>query len=1311
MECQSGGSPSCVICNSGFTDCSPPTVLYEKGLATLIKISGEDNMIELNNKLKEMERLEDTIFVHHHCRRRFTDKRKRSSRTVPSKRLRSSVETSFSWKLHCFLCGQNAESKRKDRDRVKKVMTIPVHNNVMEHARSRGDKWGETVLGRLENCTDLVAEEAIYHSSCMVKFRLKKETFNKKGRPIDANMIGGFNKVCNWLEENGDCELYTLKEVHQKMTELNEQEASYSEKILKQKLKDRYKEHIYFAELSGKPNVVCFRDMASYIICEMKKKAEETKEDIIAAAAKIVKAELRELNKTMDEYPTLEEIKDITRTKEWVPESLQLFLKYLVPSTLKQISIGQCITQASRPRSVMCPIPFGIGVELEKTFGSKWLLNHLSRFGFSITSDEVLRYKESAIENADLTPTQNNDDEFTQWVADNVDHNLVTLTGKGTFHGMGIISVSSKAEIRYTAVKRLKERKKTSSFVKDRGVQVEDYTGRSYNGLLRLKLKPIHELTSVNSLPPEISYNQVWQLNWFFGSPTNPRPNWAGFMQDVTSGFSMQREDSINFLPIIDLNPSDENCIYSTLIFVIDQAKKINVKTPCITFDQPLWLKATGIIEEASLDIVCRLGGFHTMMSFLGSMCELMKGSGLEDLFAEVYAEHTVTHIMSGKAVSRALRAHFLAEAALTSLLITLLNEETEIDLTHLQSLLEEALAVPDEIKLEDFLESENFKMVNESLLNLKNKLRQKSRTSALWLLYLDYVGVLKRFILAERTSNWTLHVQSTADMLNLFAASGHIHYAKSARFYVQQMQSLPEKYPWLYDIFIHGLHAVRRSNRHWSGLWSDLVIEQTLMRTIKSRGGLTRGRGMTESVRHLWVLSLNHSASIHQAVMELSGLTLKSSEQHIEIGPTRKNRDYQDGTKFREWLEQHNPFSFEDAHLHSLSTGWVSMVGEDEVNCEKAEDLGLAIHQKLDNEKLAKASIKRKDKLCPIESLGNTVKIEKKSIYMSPTILFTRLAAVAQRDEDVEQYFSYEMTTDPMSLFKGGLMRKRDKPALRRALLPDDESISKDQFEETYIYTVDGGALLHRVRWMKTSSFQELALLYVNHVRRNYGSAFIVFDGYENETTKSNEHQRRSGHGKMCQNVEIVEYNTVPCSQARFLSNQHNKTQFIKLISKYLKDDGQDVTNCDGDADTKIVSTALHIASDTSKIVVVVADDTDIAIMLLYHWAQKLGDIIFFQERMQKGWSMKDVSGKIEHIREFLLFIHAWSGCDTVSAPFGKGKASFTNLVKKSDALKEIAITMNDVWAEQDEIGQMAISVFKIMYGGKKEDTLTKLR
>ena len=64
----------------------------------------------------------------------------------------------------------------------------------------------------------------------------------------------------------------------------------------------------------------------------MKKKTHETKKDIItAAAAKIIKAELRELNKPIDTYPTIHDIEDIETNKEWIPESLQLILTHIVP--------------------------------------------------------------------------------------------------------------------------------------------------------------------------------------------------------------------------------------------------------------------------------------------------------------------------------------------------------------------------------------------------------------------------------------------------------------------------------------------------------------------------------------------------------------------------------------------------------------------------------------------------------------------------------------------------------------------------------------------------------------------------------------------------------------------------------------------------------------------------------------------------------------------------------------------------------------------------------------------------------------------
>ena len=108
-----------------------------------------------------------------------------------------------------------------------------------------------------------------------------------------------------------------------------------------------------------------------------------------------------------------------------------------------------------------------------------------------------------------------------------------------------------------------------------------------------------------------------------------------------------------------------------------------------------------------------------------------------------------------------------------------------------------------------------------------------------------------------------------------------------------------------------------------------------------------------------------------------------------------------------------------------------------------------------------------------------------------------------------------------------------------------------------------------------------------------------------------------------------------------------------------------------------------------------VVADDTDIAIMLLYHWKDCMANIIFYPDRVQKGLSIKLLTPGLLSIKEHLLFVHAWSGCDTVSAPYGKGKPTFLELCKKSKRLQEISTSMTDIWATVDEIGQNSTNSF----------------
>ena len=102
---------------------------------------------------------------------------------------------------------------------------------------------------------------------------------------------------------------------------------------------------------------------------------EKETECIIKTAVQLIQAQIREAEYNLGSYPSNDEINNVnncSRTK--IPQLLQTFLSTIVSSELKQIGIGQCIMQAAQPRSVMMPILFGLGVEIEHIFGSKWLI-------------------------------------------------------------------------------------------------------------------------------------------------------------------------------------------------------------------------------------------------------------------------------------------------------------------------------------------------------------------------------------------------------------------------------------------------------------------------------------------------------------------------------------------------------------------------------------------------------------------------------------------------------------------------------------------------------------------------------------------------------------------------------------------------------------------------------------------------------------------------------------------------------------------------------------------------------------------------
>ena len=137
----------------------------------------------------------------------------------------------------------------------------------------------------------------------------------------------------------------------------------YTPGYIKEKVRDKYGQHVFIGQKNGRMDIICFVNMASYIVndqwcSDRRSSADDDSERIIVAAAELLRSEIRkhEINCT-ETYPTPSDISDAKCGFSWLPPLLQAFMKVLMTNELKHASLGQCLVQAVRPKSVIPPIP------------------------------------------------------------------------------------------------------------------------------------------------------------------------------------------------------------------------------------------------------------------------------------------------------------------------------------------------------------------------------------------------------------------------------------------------------------------------------------------------------------------------------------------------------------------------------------------------------------------------------------------------------------------------------------------------------------------------------------------------------------------------------------------------------------------------------------------------------------------------------------------------------------------------------------------------------------------------------------------
>src|SRR6218665_1261917 len=141
---------------------------------------------------------------------------------------------------------------------------------------------------------------------------------------------------------------------------------------------------------------------------------------------------------------------------------------------------------------------------------------------------------------------------------------------------------------------------------------------------------------------------------------------------------------------------------------------------------------------------------FYVIMSFLGSIGHIMAGSGLVEALQCCYGSVSINHMLTGKAVARAFRAHSLVQSSLFSLLIEC-SINLSLEETSSPSLQSEDIEEPKTV-YNDFLTSSMttndailpscLQKLHIVLLANRVKLRNECQTSRLYLEYIDYVSL-----------------------------------------------------------------------------------------------------------------------------------------------------------------------------------------------------------------------------------------------------------------------------------------------------------------------------------------------------------------------------------------------------------------------------------------------------------------------------------------------------------------------------------------------------------------------------------------
>ena len=736
------------------------------------------------------------------------------------------------------------------------------------------------------------------------------------------------------------------------------------------------------------------------------------------------------------------------------------------------------------------PLSVGLALDVHKNTRSKSLVEKLSHLGLAVSYDKVMEI-ETGIANAVLKQMETTEgvyqppwlvhDMFVWFALDNIDFLESTPCGMNTLHGTVTAVYQSASDKSPTIPMGIERSSKSKS--------LDEAITSDILPCDKPKPKSQKSVCQLNASKPSTDLNKKKDLAWIIGCldfeehdgpvEVKAHPSCSGTWGAFNSLLSSTGcKTNIALLPpLIRLPPTDYSVLYTGLMRA--RALTIRVMGPesvtVMTLDLQLYdmaMKLWTEREDIRKQFLFRPGELHVLFWALAALGKYVEGSGIDQAWVEagLYSPTTVTQILNGKHMYRALEAHMVTLLALYNLYLHnfLIHEpEEKAFLGEISASLGKAYQndvntnIGERQNLQDAITKMMMMFESRDILKKSEQFQGKANKIQHFILnYMKQFETILQFVRATRQRDFPLHMESIESLIKYFFAHDHLNYARLLPLYISTMQETEKQHPEVWEEFMQGNFCVSKGAAGFTSMAPDHGIEQE-NRSLKVIGGIV---GITQNEKSLdkyFLIApeLTKLLSEFEKAYCIAGDDKRA--QHHELTGGKLSRMINNATKLTTVFREHgDPFASAENEdgIYNLLTKEVmnESIADDII---KRDEIGQQMFKSFVAERLTEGRISvwdkmTKRKLGTFKSANPALEVragDKLDTIKEERGLLQRFIVISRSRPELdlkECIGTYEFGIVPRSLFAsdGSLLLAYDKAAILHHL----ESLSSNEIEGT---------------------------------------------------------------------------------------------------------------------------------------------------------------------------------------------------------------------------------------------------------------------